>query len=203
MDGCFPSLLPVRTVAPAALIDLDAAKVHLRVDGDDEDALIASYVAAATDRLDGIGGILGRCLMPQTWTASFWGFAGDRLRLPLRPVASITSVKYYDTAGTLQTFSAAKYGLLTDELGPYVRLLYPNIWPADVAVDRDNAVVVTFVAGYADAASVPAPIKAAILLMVGDLYANRETAVIGVPAAEIPMSTTVQALLAPYRAGSF
>ena len=59
---------------------------------------------------------------------------------------------------------------------------------------------VTFKAGYA---SVPAPLVSAILLMVGDLYANRETAVTGTVAFALPMSTTVQALIAPYRAVGF
>ena len=39
----------------------------------------------------------------------------------------------------------------------------------------------------------------ATLLMVGDLYAYRETAVTGVSTAPVQMSTTVEALLAPYR----
>ena len=42
----------------------------------------------------------------------------------------------------------------------------------------------------------------AILLMVGDLYRNRETTGQGAsPLGSIPMSTTVEALLAPYRRG--
>lgn len=60
---------PVRIIAPAELpVMLSDAKAHLRVDFDDDDFLIGSMVNAATDYLDGWNGILGRCLVTQTWT---------------------------------------------------------------------------------------------------------------------------------------
>lgn len=43
----------------------------------------------------------------------------------------------------------------------------------------------------------PASVTAAILLMAGHLYANREAVVVGVTSSAIPMA--VQYLLAPYR----
>ena len=49
------------------------------------------------------------------------------------------------------------------------------------------------------ASAVPAPIRHAILLMVGDLYANRESGGVGPGSFEVRMPTTVEALLAPYR----
>jgi uncharacterized phage protein (predicted DNA packaging) len=49
---------------------------------------------------------------------------------------------------------------------------------------------------------VPADVAAAVLLMVGDLYANRETVAAGAVQA-IPMSTTVGALLSAFRRWSF
>ena len=50
-------------------------------------------------------------------------------------------------------------------------------------------------------AAIPAPIRAALLLMTADLYSNRETVETGVRAAAVavPMSTTVETLLSPYR----
>ena len=53
----------------------------------------------------------------------------------------------------------------------------------------------TYVAGVADSA-VPAPIKHAILLMVGHWYANREAVAPG-QMHEVPMA--VDALIRPYR----
>ena len=56
-------LSPVRTVAPTSTpVSLDEAKIHCRVDHTDEDDLITGLIAAATENLDGCGGILGRAL---------------------------------------------------------------------------------------------------------------------------------------------
>lgn len=70
-----------------------------------------------------------------------------------------------------------------------------QVWPG--SYHREDAVSVTYVAGYGNADAVPAPIKAAILLIVGHLYENREASTVGVSAELLPMA--VDALLAPYR----
>lgn len=49
------------------VVSLADLKAHLRVDHSDEDALITSLEAGAVAYLDGWGGILGRCIMAQTW----------------------------------------------------------------------------------------------------------------------------------------
>jgi hypothetical protein len=56
-----------------------------------------------------------------------------------------------------------------------------SVWP--VTYYRDDAVSVLFVAGSADATAVDARIRAAALLMLADLYENRETVVTGDRAA--------------------
>jgi uncharacterized phiE125 gp8 family phage protein len=70
-------------------------------------------------------------------------------------------------------------------------------WPA--TADRPDAVRVTMTAGYGGPADVPAPLRAAILLMTGDLYRFRESVAVGAAVAELPVSTSVGALIAPYR----
>ncbi len=53
---------PALTEAPTEYpVSLAAIKTHLRVDHDDENELINVLIAAATDHLDGYGGILGKC----------------------------------------------------------------------------------------------------------------------------------------------
>jgi uncharacterized phiE125 gp8 family phage protein len=63
----FPVLVTPPVAAPVSLAE---AKAHLRVDFDDEDALISGLIDAATQHLDGWSGVLGRALMPQTWEMS-------------------------------------------------------------------------------------------------------------------------------------
>lgn len=185
---------PVRTVAPAATpVSLAEAKAHLRVDHGDEDALITSLIAAATDHLDGWSGVLGRALVTQTWRQDFPSWA-DALRLPLAPVQSAV-VAYDDENGDEQTLSSG-WSLLTDARGSYIARNAGVEWPR--LGNAPASVRVTFVAGYGAAAAVPAPIKSAILLIVGGLYQNREDKVRGV--AE---NQAVSALLTPYRRVSF
>lgn len=185
---------PVRTVAPAApVITTAEAKAHLRVDGSDEDTLIDVYVAAAADHLDGWTGVLGRALVTQTWRQDFDAF--DRcMRLPVGPVASVTSVTYLDAAGDSQTVAAPNYQLLADALGAYVR--FSDDYPFPTVADDGPAVSVTYVAGVA-AAAVPAALKAALLLLVGHYFANREAVITGTIATALPLA--VNSLIAPYR----
>jgi uncharacterized phiE125 gp8 family phage protein len=188
-------LAPVRTVAPVEpLLTLAEVKAHLRVDYADEDALIASLIEAATAHLDGYGGILGRALISQTWTVEYPTF-GERLDVPLGPLQSAT-VQYYDSTNALQTLATSVYAVLSDGLGPYVSLKYNQQWPQTYT--RDDAVKITWVAGYgASAASVPAALRTALMLLIGHWYDNRSTVLVGESASDLPFA--VAALLAPFR----
>lgn len=190
-------LKPTRTIDPSTgPVTLAEAIAHCRApeDGSD-DTYITSLIAAATAYLDGWSGILGRALVNQSWTQGVDAFASP-LRLPLAPVQSITSVTYYDADNASQTLASSVYTLLDDELGPFVTLQADQSWPGTFS--REDAVTVTYVAGYGAAGSdVPASIRHAIKLLVGNFYENREAVVIGQTPVELPMA--VHALLSPYR----
>lgn len=186
-------LVPVRTVAPATTpVSLSDVKAHCRVSHNDDDTVLTSLLNAAVGYLDGWHGVLGRCLVTQTWRQDFAGFSSC-MRLPLGPVASITSITYYDADNVQQTLSAGVYGLFTDERGSYAGLKPGQSWPS--VYSRADAVSVTFVAGSA-AADVPAPIKAAIMLLVGHWNENREAVTAG-SMSELPLA--VNALISPHR----
>ncbi|MEF2551994.1 head-tail connector protein [Aurantimonas sp. A2-1-M11] len=187
---------PVLITAPAALpVALVEAKKHLRVDHDDEDNLITAYIEAATAHLDGYSGVLGRALINQGWRQDFDGFCRI-LRLPL-PNVSAAAVTYDDASGAEQTVDSGTFRILSDHLSAYVAASLDTVWPS-ARVDA-GSVRVTFTAGYGEAAEdVPAPIRSAILLMIGDLYENRAT-VSERGSGRIDMSTTVERLITPYR----
>lgn len=194
------ALTPVRTAAPAVRpITVDEARAHLRIDHHDDDVLIDALVDAAVDHLDGINGVLGRALVTQSWRASYHEFPSDgMIPLPLAPVQSVTSIVYTDTAGDEQTLAVDRYYVQTDAARPFVERAEGTSWP-EVA-QRSAAVRVTAVYGYGDAATdVPAPIRHALLMIVADAYEYRETVAVGVSAAPLPMSATVDRLLLPYR----
>lgn len=191
-------LPPVRTVAPSVQpLTLAEVRDHLRLENvAGEDALLTAYIAAAAGKLDGWRGYLGRCLIMQTWRQDYACFsAGGFLRLPF-PDASSVAVTYLDTSGDVQTLATTDYLLVNDYIGGAVVMVGGIAWPSAVAT-RPDAVSVTGVYGYGEsAASIPAEIRHAMLLIVGDMYAHRETAVVGATAAAVPMSMTVRSLLA-------
>lgn len=173
-------------------VTLDDAKVHLRVDGDYDDALIQIYIDAALAHIDGPDGWLGRAVSPQTIVATFDNYdAPSQLPLPCLPANSITSISYIDNAGIAQIVPPEGYYLARG-------VVFAGGAPAWTgAAARAGAIAVTYEAGYEVC---PDAIKAALLLMVGDLWRFRETATTDASSVgEVPMSMTVQKLLAPFR----
>jgi uncharacterized phiE125 gp8 family phage protein len=182
----------VRTVAPAAEpVSVAEAKEHLRVDDTSNDTLIGVLIAAARESVEGM---TGRALVTQTWRLTLDAFPCDTLiRLPRPNLLTVTSVAYVDENGDPQTWDSANYVVDTASLPGALRLAYDVDWPTTRT--QPNAVTITYTAGYGLAAAVPSAIKAAVLLMVGDLFANREGQIVGTIVAANP---TVAALLAPY-----
>lgn len=191
-------LAPVLVTPPVETpISLEEAKEHLRIFHDDDDDTIAAYLASAVSFLDGHSGVLGRCLVSQEWTAAFPGWPGSgMLRLPF-PDVSEAVVAYSDADDAEHEVSASLFQLAHDAQGSFIWLRRGFNRPT-VHDDRLDPVRVTFTAGYGDAADVPGALKAAIRLIVGHLYENRESVVVGtVDAKELPMG--VAALVNPFR----
>lgn len=152
--------------------------------------LIGYYVDAVVGLIDGPKGWLDRAIFSQTLELRQDVFDSPT-ELPYGPPTSITSVKYLDENGTEQTLASNQY-VLTN--AGKLELAYNVSWP-NIRGDVEG-VRIRYVVGYA---TLPPAILAAILLMVGDLYAFRETAQVGSIAGKIPMSPAVENLLAPYR----
>lgn len=180
-----------RATAPDPLITVADAKAHLRVEHTDDDDLIAAYAAAATEHLDGYTGLLSRCLVAQEWTLHLPRFPrGRRIALPLPPLISVSSIEYVASDGVDETVPEDNYYVLDGPLAA-VELKASASWPSTGTHPR--AVSITFTAGYGAPADVPTPIRAAVLLMIGGLYANR-----GDADAPIELTPTVKSLLRPY-----
>jgi uncharacterized phiE125 gp8 family phage protein len=144
------------------------AKLHLRVDGTDDDTLIAVLITAAREAAEHY---TGRALAPQTLEAALDCFPdseGEAIELPMPPVASITHIKYTDTAGVEQTIDTGDYALSLYGDSRRVAPTYGNYWPS--TQDIPDAVRVRYVTGYT---TCPKAAKQAILLIVGHLYENR------------------------------
>lgn len=180
------------TAADDEPVSLELLKAHLRVDSEDEDALLTEYLRAAREMVETI---TWRVLISQTWDVYFDVFA-SRLYLPKPPLSSVTSVKYVDSAGTTQTVSSSVWEAGEEDGIGLVRPAYDQTWPSDARGHRDD-VVVRIVAGYGTGpSSVPRPLRQAILLLAGDFYEHREIHVTETRLMEVP---TYKALLLPYR----
>jgi uncharacterized phiE125 gp8 family phage protein len=177
------------------VVSLVEAKKHLRVDDVDNDDYIEALIKVATANLDGPDGFLGRSLLTQTLELKLNQFRHCPTPLPFGPVQNIWGVYYDDSDGVERTLNPSAYRLIGDALNASIVLAYNQAWPATRR--QDEAVRIQYVTGYGMAADVPAPIKQAILLMIGNLYENREEVVVGQTTVRLPMA--VDHLLSPYR----
>lgn len=152
---------PILVTAPAAL-PIEANDVIARAPSlaSADPDVVTALIEAAVSHLDGWSGILGRCLVAQTWKVEPCAHDWDRYRLPFPQVLAISSVKVDGSV-----LAEADYALRQDATGWYVAPLVT--WPTgDVAIE--------FTAGYGSPDDVPAAIKQAIVMMVAGMYATTE-----------------------------
>lgn len=186
--------LTLITPATEEPLTVDDAKLHCRVDHTDEDTLFETLILAARETAEDR---TGRQLCTATWELKRDAFpgAGEPLLLPRVPLQSITSIKYIDSAGTEQTWGSSNYqASLSREPGRIVPA-FATPWP--VARLIADAVRVRYASGYGTAAAVPAGLKAAMRLLVGHWYANREEVAAGV-GGEVPMAAAALLLQFAY-----
>lgn len=167
------------TGAATQPVTLAEARLHCRVDATDEDAGITNLIVAATSHAQQVTGL---ALEQQTWELVLDAFPEGDIVLDLGPVQSVTSITYLDVDGDDQTLAGSDY--VVDTASASARLRATAAWPA--TRDTLNAVRVRFVTG----AAVSKDVRQAILMLVAHWFANRETVVVGVSAAEVPMAVT-------------
>lgn len=197
---CLPTTKPIRTTAPTALqepVTLAEAKHQCGIaDGVSyHDQKLLDSISAARETVESDTGLV--CYTgSHTWKFTY--FPEDRwFELPLRPVSSITSITYVDSAGTSQTLDSSNYALDAYTVIPTVKLAYAASWPAtrgDI-----NGITVTFVAGYADALAIPKMVKQACLFLVNHWFVNTDT--VGNVGPEI--SETYNAIIARLMRASY
>ena len=181
-------------------VTLDQAKLHCRVDGTDEDTLIQGYIGAVRSFLDYDDGVLGRAIVTQTWDASVVAPGPDGvIALPVTPVQSLVSIKYFDTNNIEQTLDLANFTLIATKWEAKIIPVTGVAWPD--TFDRHDAITVQYVAGFGDPDAVPEALKHAILLLVCYWYENRETAAGGVEFHDLPW--TLKAILGPFKKEAF
>jgi len=157
-------------------VTLEEVKEHLRVAGDDEDALISGYLAAARAWAELY---TGRAFVTQTWQAHFAGWPGDGcFELPMPPLQSMTWVTYTTGAGELLTLDESAYRVVGSCEPGCVLFASGQSWPAET-LDVGLPVALQFVCGYGTAVDVPEGVKQAIRWLTGHMHENREAVIMG------------------------
>lgn len=175
-----------RITGPTAeLVTLAEAKAHLRVVTTDEESVITMLITAAREFCEDVA---RRSFVSQTFELSLDAWPISPLTLPLQPTSSITSIKYVDSDGTTQTVDPTVYRLDGGKVFP----ASGKNWPS-ASLQPYGAIKVRYVAGYGNAAAVPAKYKQAVLLTLAHWFQNREAIVVGESVKELPLA--VQALL--------
>lgn len=180
-----------RTSDPAEEpLSLTQAKSHLREDSDGQDSLIGDVLIPSARQW--VEQKTWRALVTQTWEFTWYRFPTSKeISVPLPPLQSISSVKYFDTDNAEQTLDSSKYIVDTSYEPAVIRLKEGETWPD--TYQRPGAVKVTAVVGYGAAGDVPARYKQAISLLVGHWYEHRENVVTGTISTRV--QDTVEALL--------
>jgi uncharacterized phiE125 gp8 family phage protein len=188
--------IDVTTAPSEEPVSLAEARLHLGIHSSltADDSMITTLIKVARQSVENY---LNRAICTQTITLKIDNFPAF-INLPRLPVQSITSITYIDEDGVASAFT----DYLANLSGVYSNIIEPAYgysWPSTRYVS--GAVTVVYVAGWGNPSDspdpIPMPIKQAILLMLGSMYANRENEVVGVSVSELPIN--IRWLLNPYR----
>ena len=143
-----------------------------------EDDLLTDLIQAAREHVEDI---TRRALLTQTWYYYLDEWPdGDFIKLPFGNLQSAgLSVKYKDSDGTETTLTLTTDYLIEtngEGIGRIV-LPYGESWPSDILYPS-NPITVEFACGWTAAASIPSKIKSACLLILADLWSNREAKIL-------------------------
>ena len=126
-------------------------------------------------------------MLTATWELTLDAFPEGVIYLPRPPLASVTSIQYYDSANVLQTWSNTNYRVLTTEEPGFIEAV--DSWPN--TYERSDAVKVTYVAGWSHRTLIPAGLTQAIKTRVRWMYE-------GQPGDPDKHERRISSLLGPY-----
>jgi uncharacterized phiE125 gp8 family phage protein len=176
-----PRSVEIYEAATAEPLSLAEMKAHLRVDTDDEDAMIADCIATARAYTENVSGVR---FVNQTADVFLdaWPEQGSPILLPLRPVTAIQQVHYFPEAANLADESAYTHEgpwFLDGAFAP-ARLALPSgaAWPSE-KLRPVRGIRVRVNVGWASAAAVPPELRRAVRMLAAHYFTHRESVVIG------------------------
>lgn len=210
--------LRVVTQPTSEPIELDEAKLYLRVDTDADDAMITALIVAAREYCQGYQ---NRAYITQTLEITMDHFPGhfhpfpmygfafpyhhhrrhhNEIRLLMPPIQSVVSISYTDHTGKTTTLDPSTYVVDTDSEPGRVVPAHGTWWPTD-CLQPVNGVRIRYVAGYGDIYAVPKSVKQAMMMLIAHWYENREAVIVSGyrPSVGAEIDFAVRALLSMER----
>ena len=166
------------------------AKDFLRVEHDDDDAVIAALIAAARGHVEAL---TRRALLVQRWrfVLDAWP-ANGRFSPRMGPLRSVIAARVFDAANHSSVIDAATF-----VVDAAAELIASPSWSMPLPGRTSAGIELDVELGYGAAASdVPDALRHAIRMLVAHWYENRGLAATG-DAATLPGG--LGALIAPYR----
>jgi uncharacterized phiE125 gp8 family phage protein len=163
-------------------VTLQEAKDQLYITSTDRDTVITRLITVATRMCEKYSGL---SFMTQTRVVKLDSFPYGHITLDYGPVQAISGndaatptpndlgLTYVDGDGDTQTL-VLNTNFLLDSHSGIPRLSFIDNWPTDYDTDIINPITITYSAGYASAALVPAEAKQAILTQVAYMHENPE-----------------------------
>lgn len=138
-----------------------------------EDALLNRLITTARLEIERQKNV---AFIEQTWLLTLNNFPRGKLSLPKWPLSSVTSLKYYDSAGVEQTVATSVYGSSIRGGGPGHLFLKSNqSWPTGL-LSQEDVVTCRYVAKFASDADDLEVAKQALLEVIRAMYDRDLTA---------------------------
>jgi uncharacterized phiE125 gp8 family phage protein len=162
-----------KTSATAEPLTLEEAKLHLRVENAEDDALIGTLISAAREAAETF---LGRVIPERQFEIVLDGYPETPYRFPFLPVKAVVSIVCVLEDETEVGLTEGTFRLASGDR------LVVDTWPEGTPRTYD-AVTITVTAGTE---TVPARWKQAMLLVIGHWYEHRESVNVGNIVNELP-----------------
>lgn len=149
-----------------AVVTLEEARAYLRVDSEDENALISAMIDAAERHVEQF---TGRTLLTQTFELVY-DQVSSSIEISKSPLRAVPKIEVISEAGVKTEVDASIYIVDTSGTRGRVVLKPGCVWPAHRGF---ASFIITVEAGYGQAADVPQGLKQAVLAAVAVLFESR------------------------------
>jgi uncharacterized phiE125 gp8 family phage protein len=160
-------LVTAPTIEPVTLAE---ALMQCHADSSVEDPWFTGAIKSARIAVENFH---GRANINRTYELILDKFPPMPFELPMPPLVSVTSIKYYDVANASTSLVLTDFLIDADSNPGFIAFNDSISWPS-VTLRTSSAVKIEYVAGCgATASTVPEEVKSAIKLHVANAYENR------------------------------